>query len=372
MLLQLKYINTIMNLKFCLALSCSVLIGLTSCKEKPKDEEAPVFELSDTMLKRCEFTKVRLQDVKSELKLFGKVTADNNKMAHVYPITGGIVAKINVELGDYVTEGQLLAIVKSSEVADFQRQLLDAKSDVAISEKNLQVAKDLFAGKLNSEKEVLASQKELEKANAELNRINEVYSIYHLKQGSEYRITAPISGFIINKDVTQNEELRSDRTEEVFTIAQINDVWVLANVNESNISKVALGYEADVQTISYEDKIFVGKVDKIFNVIDPATKAMKILVKINNPDLLLKPEMNATVNLKFSENRKLVAIPSSAIIFDKNKNWVMVYKNRKHIETRLVEIYHKLGDITYITSGVNEYENVISKNGLLIYDALND
>jgi cobalt-zinc-cadmium efflux system membrane fusion protein len=243
---------------------------------------------------------------------------------------------------------------------------------VALAEKNVQVAKDLFNGKLNSEKDVIASEKELEKAKAELTRINEVYSIYHLKQGSEYRITAPISGFIVNKDITQNEELRSDRTEEVFSIAQIDEVWVLANVNESNISKVALGYEADVQTISYEDKVFIGKVDKIFNVIDPTTKAMKILVKINNPDLLLKPEMNATVNLKFTENKKLIAVPSSAVLFDKSKNWVMVYKDKSHIETRLIDVYSKIGDVTYIASGIIEREKVISKNGLLIYDALND
>ncbi|MBI3518479.1 MAG: efflux RND transporter periplasmic adaptor subunit [Bacteroidetes bacterium] len=360
------------NSKIYLAIPCLLLIFIASCKTAPKEEAVQSFELSDTMMKHCEFTEAKMQDVKSELKLFGKVTADNNKMAHVYPITGGIVADIHVELGDYVTQGQLLAVVKSSEVADFQRQLLDAKSDVALAEKNVQVAKDLYVGKLNSEKDVIASQKELEKANAELTRINEVYSIYHLKQGSEYRITAPISGFIVNKDITQNEELRNDRTEEVFSIAQIDEVWVLANVNESNISKVALGYEADVQTISYADKTFVGKVDKIFNVIDPTTKAMKILVKINNPDLLLKPEMNATVNLKFSENKKLIAIPSSAVLFDKSKNWVMVYKDKKHIETRQIEVYSKIGDITYITSGISENEKVISKNGLLIYDALND
>lgn len=350
----------------------TILIGITSCKTNNTEDQQTPFELSDTMLKHCDFSVVKLQDVKNELKLFGKVTADNSKMAHIYPITGGIVANINVELGDYVTQGQLLAVVKSSEVADFQRQLLDAKTDVALAEKNLQVAKDLFNGKLNSEKDVIASEKELDKANAELARINEVYSIYRLKQGSEYRITAPISGFIVNKDITQNEELRSDRTEEVFSIAQIDDVWILANVNESNISKVALGYEADVQTISYQDKIFKGKVDKIFNVIDPDTKAMKILIKIDNPDLLLKPEMNVTVTLKFSENKKLLAIPSSSIIFDKSKNWVMVYKDRKHIETRLVEVYSKIGDTTYILNGLNESEKVFSKNGLLIYDALND
>lgn len=361
-----------MKISIYLIIVTILTFSLTSCKTKPQEEKEAAFELSDTMLKHCEFTVAKFQDVKNELKLFGKVTADNSKMAHIYPITGGIVARINVELGDYVTQGQLLAVVKSSEVADFQRQLLDAKTDVALAEKNLQVAKDLYNGKLNSEKDVNASEKELEKAKAELERINEVYSIYHLKQGSEYRITAPISGFIINKDITQNEELRSDRTEEVFSIAQIDDVWILANVNETNISKVALGYEADVQTISYQDKIFKGKVDKIFNVIDPDTKAMKILIKIDNPDLLLKPEMNVTVTLKYNENKKLIAVPSSSIIFDKSKNWVMVFKDPKHIETRLVDVYSSIGNVTYLSKGVNESEKVFSKNGLLIYDALND
>src|ERR1700743_2701617 len=102
------------------ALTCLIIAGFISCKTKPKEEEPQPFELTDTMMKRCEFTTVNLQDVKDELKLFGKITADNNKMAHVYPITGGIVAETNVELGDYVTQGQLLATVRSSEVADFQ------------------------------------------------------------------------------------------------------------------------------------------------------------------------------------------------------------------------------------------------------------
>lgn len=345
---------------------------ISGCSQQSPDEKEQGFVLSDTMLRRCTFDTASLQDVKDELKLFGKVAADNNKMAHVYPITGGIVSEIKVELGDYVNEGQLLAVIKSSEVADFQRQLVDARSDVALAEKNLQVANDLYAGKLNSEKDLLAARQELEKAHSELTRINEVYAIYKLKSGSEYHITAPISGFIINKDITQNEELRTDRTEEVFAIAQINDVWVLANVNESNISKVALGYEADVQTLSYPDKIFKGKVDKIFNVIDPATKAMKILIRIGNPDLLLKPEMNATVILRFSENTRMVAVPAGAVLFDKNKNWVMVYKDRSHIETRNVEVHRVLGGKAWISSGLQAGERVISRNALLIYDALND
>jgi len=68
----------------------------------------------------------------------------------------------------------------------------------------------------------------------------------------------------------------------------------------------------------------------------------------------------------------MIALPSSAIIFDKSKNWVMVYKDRSNIETRPVEVYNQFGDTTYIRHGLKEGETVISKNQLLIYDALND
>jgi cobalt-zinc-cadmium efflux system membrane fusion protein len=328
--------------------------------------------MSDTMMQRCEFSKARFIEVKNVLRLFGKIAADNNKLAEVYPIVGGNVLKINAELGDYVEQGQVLATVRSSEIADFERQRLDARADAALAEKNLQVAYELFDGKLNSERDVKAAKKELEKAQAELNRINEVFAIYNIKQGSVYNITAPISGFIVSKNITPNEQFRSDKSDVIFSIARIDEVWALANVNESDISLIQPGYEADISTISYPDTTFHGKVDRIFNAIDPSTKAMKVLVKIANPNYLLKPEMSTTVNVSYSENKKLIAVPSSSIIFDKSRNWVMVFKDRNNVETRQVEVYRQLGDITWISSGIIEGETVISKNGLMIYDALND
>jgi len=354
--------------------SLILLIAITffSCKENQTTEPSVAFSMSDTMMAKCEFYTASLQDVKNEIRLFGKIAADNNKMAQVYPIVGGNVIEIKVELGDYVNQGQILAIVRSSEVAGFQKEKLDAESDLAIAEKNLQVSKDMFVGKLTSEKEVIAAEKDLEKAKAELNRINEVYKIYSLKNGSIYNIIAPISGFIVTKSINQNEQLRSDKSDALFSIAEINEVWALANVNESDISKVQVGYEADVKTLSFPDNIYKGKVDKIFNAIDPETKSMKVRVKIPNSDFKLKPEMNATVNVRYTENEKMIAVPSSSVIFDKSKYWVMVFKDKNNIETRKVEIYRQLNNISYIKTGLNEGEKVISKNGIFIYDALND
>lgn len=347
-------------------------IAIHGCKDKNDEETPGKFIMSDTMLKRCEFTVVSIEQVKNQLKLFGKIMPDNNRLAQVYPVMGGSVIKINVELGDFVKQGQSLATVRSGDVAQLKKEKLDALSELALAEKNLQVAKELYSGKLNSEKDVITAEKELEKAKAEVARINEVYSIFNLSTGTTYEITSPIDGFVVFKDLNQNELLRSDKSDVIFSIAQIDEVWAVANVNESDISKIKVGFDATVQTIAYPNETFNGKIDRIFNAIDPETKAMKALVKIKNPDLKLKPEMNATISLNFNENLELVAVPSSAIIFDKSKNWVMVFKSKNNIETRQVKIYNQVGNTTYLIFGLKEGENVISKNALLIYDALND
>ena len=99
---------------------------------------------------------------------------------------------------------------------------------------------------------------------------------------------------------------------------------------------------------------------------------MKVRIRIPNTDYKLKPEMNATINVEYSEHNKMITVPSSAVIFDKSKNWVMIYKDRSNIETRLVEVYRQLGNVSYISHGLQKGEKVISKNGMLIYDALND
>lgn len=99
---------------------------------------------------------------------------------------------------------------------------------------------------------------------------------------------------------------------------------------------------------------------------------MKILIKLPNHGFLLKPEMNATVTIRHSENRELISIPSASVIFEKSRNWAMIFKSKTEIETRQIDVYRQLNGVTYITSGVKAGERVISKNGLLIYDALND
>ncbi|MDP5199916.1 efflux RND transporter periplasmic adaptor subunit [Flavobacterium sp. DG2-3] len=350
-----------------------VSLALTSCKKEVENPETNTsFVLSNDMLKTTTTAEAKTEPVKNELSFYGKITADNNKMIDVYPLVGGNVMKVNVELGDYVKKGQVLATIKSTDVADFEKQFIDAKSDLLVAKNNLKVAQELFDGKLNSESDVLQAKSEVNKAQSQLSKIQETYKIYNIKAGSIYEVTAPISGFIIQKSINQDMLLRNDRSENIFDIAEISEVWAMANINEIDINKVKLGTNAAVTTLSYPDKTFYGKVDKIYNVIDPETKAMQARIKLSNTDYMLKPDMNANIKLSFNENQSMIAVPSKAIVFDKSKNFVVVFKDRNNIETRQVEVYRVVGDTTYISSGLKENEKVITNNQLFIYGALNN
>jgi cobalt-zinc-cadmium efflux system membrane fusion protein len=348
-------------------------LSLASCKKDVDNPQTNTsFVLSDAMLKTTTTAVAQKQAVKNELSFYGKITADNNKAIDVYPLVGGNVLKVNVELGDYVKKGQVLATIRSTDIADFEKQAIDAKSDLLVARNNLRVAQELFEGKLNSESDVLQAKSEVNKAQSQLAKIQETYKIYNIKAGSIYEVTAPISGFIIQKSINQDMLLRNDRSENIFDIAEISEVWAMANINEIDINKVKLGIDAAVTTLSYPDKVFKGKVDKIFNVIDPETKAMQARIKLANPGYLLKPDMNASIKLSFNEDKELIAIPSKAIVFDKSKNFVMIYKDRHNIETRQVDVYNVVGDTTYLSSGLQQDEKVITNNQLFIYRALND
>lgn len=356
-----------------LYIAAGLSVIVTGCETKHEDPEAPQrFAMTDKMMQECTFATATNDFAQNEIKLFGKVTADNNNMAQVFPAVSGSVTAIKAELGDYVKQGQLLATVMSSEVAGFRSQTSDADADVSIAERNLQSTKDMYEGKLASEKELVMAQKELDKAKAEQSRMREINRLYKLKSGSVYNMYAPISGYIVSKDISPNEILTSNRENSVFTIAKLDNVWVLANVNESDLARIKQGQDVKIETIAYPDRKIKGKIDKIFNVIDPDTRAAKALIKVENPGVALKPEMNATVTVHYADTQKYTAVPSQAIVFDKSRNYVMVYKGRDNVETREVDVYRQLDDTTYIASGLKEGEKVIVKGALLIYDAIND
>jgi cobalt-zinc-cadmium efflux system membrane fusion protein len=352
----------------------NLLTGFSACTHSeatvPELEEG--FSLSDTMLREIKLDTVRFQPVRGELTLSGQIATNGDRTAKVFPLVGGVVEDLRVELGDYVQKGQVLAVVRSGEIADLQNQSSTAGTDLDIARKNLAVAEDQLQAGLASERDVVLARKELQKAESNVGKSRKQMGIYGVTADGKYAVRAPVSGFITEKNVTENMQYTNENVDHFFTIANLDDVWIMANVFESDIANVREGYTADVTTLAYPDKHFTGRIDKVFNVLDPESKVMKVRVRLKNPDFLLKPQMYAQIKVQNTENRRMLAVPSQAVIFDKDRNFLMVYRDRKRIDTHEVKVYKTVAGLSYVESGVQPGDVVISKNQLLVYDQLND
>ena len=348
-----------------------VLFVFSGCKNE-KVVEPSTLKLSETISKEMEFASANEQIVQSEQLLTGKISFDEDKVAKVFPLAGGFVKELKVELGDYVQKGQTLAVIRSPEIAGFTKEAIEAEVQFKSAVKKLKISEELFKTGVISEVDLMESKKAVEQSSGELERIKDVIDMYGAGQGAVYPIKSPVSGFVIQKNISQNMELRTEDISPVFIVASLTDVWVLANIYESDIAKIKIGYDAEVTTISYPDRIFKGKIDKIFNLMDPESKTLKARITINNSNFELKPDMFANIRVKYNENIKKIAIPVSAIIFDKSRYYVMVYNSKDNIETREVEVYQENSSLAYIESGVNNGDKIIVRHQLLIYDALND
>ncbi len=321
------------------------------------------------LLRSATLDTARLERTNNELSLTGKVAFNQDQVVKVFPLVGGHIEALRVDLGDYVKKGQVLAVIRSGDLADLQQAAVTARGELAVAQKNMQVTEGMNKAGFSSERDMVASREQLQAAKGEVNRVSERRRILG-GSGSSYVVKAPMSGFIVEKSASAGMELRSDDPENLFTISNLDRVWVLANVYESDLSHVHEGDPALITTISYPDKVFRGHIDKIFNVLDPGSKTMKVRVTLNNADYRLKPEMFANVNVTYAGKDERVTIPASAVVFDKNRNYVVTVDRQQNPVVREVSLYRTIGDKTYLTGGLAPGDRVVSRNQLLIYNAL--
>ena len=118
-----------------------------------------------------------------------------------------------------------------------------------------------------------------------------MYSIYNITDPSTYVVKAPVSGFIIDKNINRDMQIRSDQGEEMFTISGLDDVWVMADVYEGDISKLKEGATVRITTLAYKDMEFTGTIDKVYHMLDRESKTRERKIQIGRTRVYAEPEM---------------------------------------------------------------------------------
>jgi len=351
-----------------------LLIGgfLASCESREKKPEPEKgYTIPDTVMQTLRIDTVAVSPLVNAITLTGKVGTNDDNVVPVYSLVSGNVQDIKVNLGDYVQAGQQLAVVRSQEMAQYSSDLLNAETNLNIAQKNLAKTVDMYHSGLASMTDSLSAEVALQQARAELSRVHRVLAINGGNTQGDFIVKAPISGFIVQKGATNNMTIRGDNQTSLFTISDLKNVWIQANVYESNISNIHQGENVDVTTLAYPGKVYKGKIDKIMNVLDPTSKVMKVRVVLPNTDYTLKPEMYASITVNDQENKQCLSVPTSAVIFDNSQYYVLVYHSKSDVKITPIKWLSAVGNTTFIAGGVSEGDKIIASQAILIYNALN-
>ena len=356
----------------------AILVGasailLFSCSEKPKEKVVETSNSHEISLTPAELTQIsiaqaQMTDEISELSLTGKIIFNEDHVVKIYPLVSGNVVKVNVSLGDHVRKGDILAVVKSGDISEFENQYNISYANLSTSEKKLDIAEQLYKTNVYSEKDLNEAKNDYKIAQTMFTKSKEQLSIYGVKggnQNSEYIIKAPEDGAIVEKNVTEGMEIRPDANTNLFTVGSLDKVWVNANVYESDLAKIKLDEEADVTTVAYPDKLFKGKIEKVGDMLDPATRVLKVRISLDNKEGFLKPEMFATIKVIINEGKKVLSIPTKSLVFDNNQfNVVLQLSNGKFKKVPIVVI-RNTKEISFIESGIKVGDKIVADGSLL-------
>ena len=259
--------------------------------------------------------------------------------------------------------------------SDLYTDLTSANADVNITKRSMDNAESLYKNGISSQREYEEARQNYEKALAMKEKISSLIAINgggHTQAGGIYTIVAPADGYVVEKKVNSGNFIRQDMSDNMFTISNLKDVWVWANVFEADIAKVKEGNAVKVTTLAYPDKIYNGKIDKISQVLDPVNKALRVKIKLSNADFLLKPEMFTNVTVTNTEGAKAICIPSSAVVEENGKTFVVAYNSNCDLKVLPISIIKVVENKTYINAGVQPGQKLITKNALMIYDEFTD
>ena len=270
---------------------------------------------------QIEVQTVALQDVDDTILTSGRVALEDMLSGHVFsPVTGRVV-RIAADLGQRVKKGDPLAVIESPDIGNAVSDVHKADADMIAAEHDYKRKKDLFEQKAGSAADLETAEDNWRKAKAESERARQ--KAFLLRSGGTdgvtqtYTLVSPIDGEVLMRNVNPGVEVQGQygggSANELFTVGEIDKVWVIGDLYEMDLARVQVGAPAQVTTVAYKDKSFAGKVDWVSGMLDPATRTAKVRATFDNPDRLLRPEMYATVQISVDQ-KKALAIPRNALL----------------------------------------------------------
>ena len=387
---------------FPLVPACNLETVSVSDEQEEDHRELPL-DVVELTLESIETADIRIEESrKIELQTFlettGVVSPDESRLAHIRPLSRGIIEEVYVRRGDRVREGQPLTDYDNIELGELVgehlgqlAQLQNAVAQLEVRKKFLERGEQLLEVQAIAQKEVELREAEYKNAQAmvnsqqaELAKIHEKLHRYGLsdqdieqlssqddfgghRTASHKTLRAPFSGVIIGYDIAEGELVGPDR--ELLTLVDVSLVWVLADVYEKDLGLIRTGQPVQVVTSAYPDRVFKGELTYISDVLERETRTARVRCVVPNPDGALKLEMFVSVKIPSTRRTVAVAVPESAIQNVDGQEVIFIAEEPGHFHKTVVQTGLS-ADGWIAIDGLDEGTAVVTQGSFYLKSAL--
>jgi cobalt-zinc-cadmium efflux system membrane fusion protein len=365
---------------FAAALALSVLAGCSSASD---EDNAAGNAVANVRLTKAQRSHVQLYTVvpvgyREKVEAPGTVDFDNDQATAVVSPFTGPVTRILVALGQPVAKGQPLALVESADFATAIGAYRKAVVTAANARRLANADRDLAAHNGISERE--AAQAQTDAANAEADRVAALQTLISMgvDRGTIARalagnptagvagvIRAPVSGVVVEKQITPGQLLQAGSTT-AFTVANLSQVWVLAQVSPSDLAQIGVGNAAQIDPRNGTGP-FHGTVQNISASVDPNTRAVVARIVAPNPGDLLKKQMYVDVSIESGRLSTGLLVPVSAVLRDdENLPFVYIALGDGSFARRHVTLGYRDSQNYQVTSGLGTGDRIVTNGALFL------
>jgi RND family efflux transporter MFP subunit len=300
---------------------------------------------------------LQLKTSADEIRGYGNVLVNERKTAYVQTRFTGWIRKVFADAtGEFIRQGQPLFTIYSPDVIATEQDYLLAKSNAAkLQQSSISGVAQGAASLLDAAKARLF---QWDISPEEIRRLDESGRL-----ANELTINSPVSGYITERTALPNAYVQLET--KLYTVADLSQIWVYAQVFQSDSGKIKPGDAAGIIVDGFPAKVFRGRVDYLLPQADMSTRTIPVRIVFDNPDLQLKPGMYVNVSIKLPTQMQLFA-PASAVFRSGTRNLIFVYSGDGNIEPREVEIGSQSGDEIPILKGAKAGAQIVTSANFLI------
>ena len=327
---------------------------------------------------RVETGVVDYGGMQQDLSLAGKMAYGEDRYSKISSPLQGRVVEVRAHLGDRVKAGAVLLVVDSPDIAQAYSEYVKEDSDLQYATRSHELAKDLYSNKALPLKDLKQAENELVKARAEFRRAKERLLSLRVpaeelnkpldKQqiSSRFELKSPLTGVVVERMVTPGQSVGGDVNQVLFTVADLDMLQVVADVYERDLALVKEGQFAKVKVEAYPDVDFPATVAAVGDVVDPASRTIKLRAWVNNQDHRLKPEMFARLHIQIGDSTRILVVPKEAVLEADGKQFVFVVEEPNRYVKHEVKVSNFTPDQMRVLEGLTPGQRIVIKGAVLI------